>query len=61
VVVTNPPFGKRSSITVVNEEGDTDRETLGAGHGQVRLGGVVLLNRAARFRMLDYTGERAAG
>jgi type I restriction enzyme M protein len=28
VVVTNPPFGKKSSITVVNEEGDTDRETL---------------------------------
>jgi type I restriction enzyme M protein len=28
VVVTNPPFGKRSSITVVNEEGETDRETL---------------------------------
>jgi type I restriction enzyme M protein len=28
LVVTNPPFGKRSSITVVNEEGETDRETL---------------------------------
>lgn len=28
VVVTNPPFGKKSSITVVNDEGDTDRETL---------------------------------
>jgi len=28
VVVTNPPFGKKSSITVVNEEGDTDRQTL---------------------------------
>jgi type I restriction enzyme M protein len=28
VVVTNPPFGKKSSITVVNEEGETDRETL---------------------------------
>ena len=26
VVVTNPPFGKKSSITVVNEEGETDRE-----------------------------------
>jgi type I restriction enzyme M protein len=28
VVVTNPPFGKKSSITVANEEGETDRETL---------------------------------
>jgi type I restriction enzyme M protein len=28
VVLTNPPFGKKSSVTVVNEEGDTDRETL---------------------------------
>ena len=28
VVITNPPFGKKSSITVVNDEGDTDRETL---------------------------------
>jgi type I restriction enzyme M protein len=28
VVVTNPPFGKKSSITVVNEEGDTDKQTL---------------------------------
>jgi len=28
VVATNPPFGKKSSITVVNEEGETDRETL---------------------------------
>jgi type I restriction enzyme M protein len=28
VVVTNPPFGKKSSITVVNDEGDTDRQTL---------------------------------
>jgi type I restriction enzyme M protein len=28
VVVTNPPFGKKSSITVVNEEGETDRQTL---------------------------------
>jgi len=28
VVVTNPPFGKKSSITIVNEEGETDRETL---------------------------------
>jgi type I restriction enzyme M protein len=28
VVVTNPPFGKKSSITVVNEEGDSERQTL---------------------------------
>ncbi len=28
VVLTNPPFGKKSSITVVNEEGDTDKQTL---------------------------------
>ena len=28
MVLTNPPFGKKSSITVVNEEGDTDKETL---------------------------------
>ncbi len=28
VVITNPPFGKKSSITIVNEEGDTDRQTL---------------------------------
>ena len=28
VVLTNPPFGKKSSITVVNEEGETDRQTL---------------------------------
>ena len=28
VVVTNPPFGKKSSITVVNDEGDSDRQTL---------------------------------
>lgn len=28
VVITNPPFGKKSSITVVNEEGDTDRQSL---------------------------------
>ncbi|MFN0241517.1 MAG: N-6 DNA methylase [Planctomycetota bacterium] len=27
VVVTNPPFGKKSSITVVNEDGETDRQT----------------------------------
>ncbi len=28
VVITNPPFGKKSSITIVNEEGDTDRQAL---------------------------------
>ena len=28
VVLTNPPFGKKSSITVVTEEGDTDKESL---------------------------------
>lgn len=28
VVLTNPPFGKKSSITVVNEEGDTDKESI---------------------------------
>jgi type I restriction enzyme M protein len=28
VVLTNPPFGKKSSITVVTEEGDTDKESI---------------------------------
>ena len=28
VVVSNPPFGKKSSITVVNEEGETDKQSL---------------------------------
>jgi type I restriction enzyme M protein len=28
VVLTNPPFGKKSSITVVNEEGESDRQTV---------------------------------
>ncbi len=28
VVVTNPPFGKKSSITIVNEEGEADRQSL---------------------------------
>ena len=28
VVMTNPPFGKKSSITIVNEEGATDRQSL---------------------------------
>jgi type I restriction enzyme M protein len=28
MVLTNPPFGKKSSITVVNDAGDTERESL---------------------------------
>ena len=28
VVLTNPPFGKKSSITVVNEEGETDKQSV---------------------------------
>ncbi len=28
VVLTNPPFGKKSSITVVNAEGDEDKQSL---------------------------------
>ena len=28
VVLTNPPFGKKSSITVINDEGETDKETI---------------------------------
>ena len=28
VVLTNPPFGRRSSITVINEEGETDKEFI---------------------------------
>jgi len=28
VVVTNPPFGKKSSITVINEVGEADKQTL---------------------------------
>lgn len=28
VVLSNPPFGKKSSITVVNDEGDTDKESI---------------------------------
>jgi type I restriction enzyme M protein len=28
VVLTNPPFGKKSSITVVNEEGESDKQTV---------------------------------
>lgn len=28
VVLTNPPFGKKSSITVVNDDGDTDKQSV---------------------------------
>jgi len=28
VVLTNPPFGKKSSITVVNDEGEADRQSV---------------------------------
>jgi type I restriction enzyme M protein len=28
VVITNPPFGRKSSITVVNEEGEVDRQLI---------------------------------
>ncbi len=28
IVLTNPPFGKKSSITIVSEEGRTDKESL---------------------------------
>jgi type I restriction enzyme M protein len=28
MVLTNPPFGKKSSITVINEEGDESKEAL---------------------------------
>jgi type I restriction enzyme M protein len=28
VVLTNPPFGKKSSVLIVNEDGDQDRESL---------------------------------
>lgn len=28
VVLTNPPFGKKSSITVINEEGEEAKESL---------------------------------
>ncbi|MCB2228734.1 MAG: type I restriction-modification system subunit M [Desulfarculaceae bacterium] len=28
MVLTNPPFGKKSSVTIVNGDGQTDRETL---------------------------------
>jgi hypothetical protein len=35
VVLTNPPFGKKSSIMVVAEEGDTDRTIPGRAAGLV--------------------------
>ena len=28
LVLTNPPFGRKSSLTFVNSEGETERETL---------------------------------
>jgi type I restriction enzyme M protein len=28
LVITNPPFGKKSSITIVNDEGETDKESV---------------------------------
>ena len=28
MVLTNPPFGKKSSITIINEEGEETREAL---------------------------------
>jgi type I restriction enzyme M protein len=28
VVITNPPFGKKSSITIINEEGETDQKSV---------------------------------
>ena len=28
MILTNPPFGKKSSVTIVNEEGDQEREAL---------------------------------
>jgi type I restriction enzyme M protein len=28
IVLTNPPFGKKSSVTVVNEKGESDKERL---------------------------------
>jgi hypothetical protein len=28
LVLTNPPFGKKSSVLVINEEGDQEREAL---------------------------------
>jgi len=28
MVLTNPPFGRKSSVTIVNDEGKADRESL---------------------------------
>jgi len=28
MVLTNPPFGKKSSITIINEEGEESKEAL---------------------------------
>jgi len=28
MVLTNPPFGKKSSITVINDEGESDKESI---------------------------------
>ena len=28
LVLTNPPFGKKSSVTIVNEAGETSKESL---------------------------------
>ena len=28
MVLTNPPFGKKSSVTVINEEGEQSKESL---------------------------------
>jgi type I restriction enzyme M protein len=27
MVLANPPFGKKSSVTIVNEEGEAERQT----------------------------------
>ena len=29
LILTNPPFGKKSSIAIVNEEGDLEKESTG--------------------------------
>ncbi len=36
VVLTNPPFGKKSSVMVVNEEGDQERQALTVVRGDFR-------------------------
>jgi type I restriction enzyme M protein len=28
LVLTNPPFGKKSSVTIVNDAGETSKESL---------------------------------